>query len=185
MPGLPQFFPEANPLDLLPNAMFNGNAMPGTIGVFQYERRVPFYGYNTLWNVSASLTRVARAHNIKTGVFVEDFTRPGRQRSSFNGTINFSADGSNPLNTNVGFANALLGAITSYQKADVRTRIRRSKSRPVSALPGTSQATAGPRFAAVPALSTIATTTTTCWSSSRSRRSYGPTPRTTRRSPSS
>ena len=120
LPGLPQFFPEANPLDLLPNAMFNGTAMPGTIGVFQYERRFPFYGYNTLWNVSASLTRVARAHTIKTGVFVEDFSRPGRQRSSFNGTINFSADGSNPLNTNVGFANALLGAITSYQKADVQ-----------------------------------------------------------------
>ena len=41
-----------------------------------------------------------------------------RQRSAFNGTINFSADGSNPLNTNVGFANALLGAVTSYQKSD-------------------------------------------------------------------
>ena len=120
LPGLPQFFPEANPLDLLPNAMFNGSAMPGTIGLFQYERRFPFYSYNTLWNVSASLTRVARAHNIKTGVFVEDLTRPGRQRSAFNGTINFSADGSNPLNTNVGFANALLGAITSYQKSDLQ-----------------------------------------------------------------
>jgi hypothetical protein len=120
LPGLPQFFPEANPLDLLPNAMFNGNAMPGTIGLFQYERRFPFYSYNTLWNLSANLTRVARSHNIKTGIFVEDLSRPGRQRSAFNGTINFSADGSNPLNTNVGFANALLGAITSYQKADVQ-----------------------------------------------------------------
>ena len=77
LPGLPQFFPEANPLDLLPNAMFNGTAMPGTIGLFQYERRFPFYGYNRLWNVSASLTRVARAHNIKTGVFVEDFVAAG------------------------------------------------------------------------------------------------------------
>ena len=85
-----------------------------------YERRFPFYGYNTLWNVSASLTRVAGAHNIKTGVFVEHLSRPARQRSAFNGTFNFSADGSNPLNTNVGFANALLGAITSYQKADVQ-----------------------------------------------------------------
>ncbi len=93
---------------------------PGRSAVFQYEQRFPFYGYNRLWNVSASLTRVAGAHNIKTGVFVEDFSRPGRQRSAFNGTINFSADGSNPLNTNVGFANALVGAITSYQKSDVQ-----------------------------------------------------------------
>ena len=62
LPGLPQFFPEANPLDLLPNATFNGGIpMGGTasIGLFQYERRFPFYGYNTLWNFSGSLTRVA------------------------------------------------------------------------------------------------------------------------------
>jgi hypothetical protein len=120
LPGLPQFFPEANPLDILPNATFNGSAMPGTIGFFLYERRFPYYAYATLWNLSASLTRVARAHNVKTGVFVENVTRPSRQRSAFNGAINFSVDGSNPLNTNVGFANALLGAITSYQKSDVQ-----------------------------------------------------------------
>jgi len=120
LPGLPGFFPEANPLDLLPNATFNGSAVPGTIGFFQYERRFPFYGYNTLWNFSGNLTRVQRAHNIKAGLFVEQASRPARQRSAFNGTISFNADGANPLNTNVGFANALLGAITSYQKADVQ-----------------------------------------------------------------
>ena len=120
LPGLPAFFPGANPLDLLPNATFNGSAVPGTIGFFQYERRFPYYGYNTLWNFAGNLTRVKRAHNIKAGVFVEHTTRPQRERSAFNGTISFNADASNPLNTNVGFANALLGAITSYQKADVQ-----------------------------------------------------------------
>ena len=140
LPGLPQFFPEANPLDLLPNATFNGSAMPGTIGLFLYERRFPYYGYATLWNLSASLTRVARAHNIKTGVFVEDVTRPSRQRSAFNGTINFSADGSNPLNTSVGFSNALLGAITSYQKADVQGPSRTASSSTSSSTPRTTGA---------------------------------------------
>ena len=119
LPGFPQFFKEANPLDLLPNATFNGG-VPGTTGFFQYERRFPFYGYNTLWDFSTNLTRIQGAHNLKAGLFVEHATRPVRQRSAFNGTISFNADGSNPLNTNVGFANALLGAITSYQKADVQ-----------------------------------------------------------------
>jgi Carboxypeptidase regulatory-like domain len=120
LPGFPGFFPEANPLDLLPNATFNGNAVPGTIGFFLYERRFPYYGYNTLWNFAGNLTRIQQAHNIKAGLFVEHTTRPVRQRSAFNGAISFNADGSNPFNTNIGFANALIGAITSYQKADVQ-----------------------------------------------------------------
>ncbi|CAN5686271.1 hypothetical protein BH24ACI4_BH24ACI4_23650 [soil metagenome] len=119
LPGFPQFFPTANPLNLLPNATFNGG-IPGNVGVFQYERRFPYYGFNTLWNFSGSLTKVHGRHTLKTGIFVEHTTRPVRQRSAFNGTVSFNADGSNPLNTNIGFANALLGAITSYQEADTQ-----------------------------------------------------------------
>jgi Carboxypeptidase regulatory-like domain len=120
LPGLPQFFPAANPLDLLPNATFAGIAIPGTIGFFLYERRFPYYGYNTLWNFSGNLTRLQGTHNLKAGVFVEHTTRPVRQRSAFNGALSFNADPTNSLNTNVGFANALLGAITSYQEADAQ-----------------------------------------------------------------
>ena len=119
LPGFPQFFPTANPLNLLPNATFNGG-IPGNVGVFQYERRFPYYGFNTLWNFSGSLTKVQGGHTLKTGIFVEHTTRPVRQRSAFNGTVSFNADASNPLNTNIGFANALLGAITSYQEADTQ-----------------------------------------------------------------
>jgi hypothetical protein len=121
LPGMPRFFPAANPLDLLPNAMFNGPAaLAPAIGNFMYERRFPFYGYLTNWNLAGNITRVKAAHNLKAGVFFEHTTRPARQRSFFNGTFNFSADASNPLNTNVGFANALLGAVTSYQVSNVQ-----------------------------------------------------------------
>ena len=123
LPGMPLFYPEANPLDLLPNATFNGGITAGsaaTLGLFQYERRFPYYGYNTLWDFSASMTKVLRAHTVKTGIFVEHATRPQQQRSAFNGTLSFNTDSSFPLNTNVGFANALLGAVTSFQQADTR-----------------------------------------------------------------
>ena len=93
---------------------------PQLIGSFGIERRFPFYGYSTLWNFSGNLTRLAGPHNIKMGVFVEHTTRPVRQRSSFNGTLSFNTDHSNPLNTNLGFANALLGAVTSYQESDAQ-----------------------------------------------------------------
>ena len=55
---------------------------------------------------------------MKAGLFVEHTTRPAQRASTYNGTLSFNTDGSNPLNTNVGFANALLGAITQYQESD-------------------------------------------------------------------
>jgi len=123
LPGMPQVYPEANPLDLLPNATFNGGipmSASAPIGFFQYERRFPFYGYATVWDFASSITRVLKAHNIKTGIFVEYATRPAQQRSAYNGTFSFNNDGGQSLNTNVGFANALLGTVTSFQQADKR-----------------------------------------------------------------
>jgi hypothetical protein len=117
LPGFTQFFPQANPDNLLPQASFAGG-LPGTIASFNVESRWPFFGYNTLWNFSGNITKIAGPHNVKAGLFVEHTTRPAQRSSTFNGSLSFNADGSNPLNTNVGFANGLLGAITQYQEAD-------------------------------------------------------------------
>ena len=122
-PDMPQFYPEANPLDLLPNATFTGGITAGgaaSLGLFQYERRFPFSGYMTIWDFSGSVTKVLRAHNIKFGIFVEHSTRPAQQRSAYNGTFSFNHDGGQSLNTNVGFANALLGTVTAFQQSDKR-----------------------------------------------------------------
>jgi len=117
LPGFTQFFPQANPDNLLPQATFGGG-IPGNLASFNVESRWPFFGYNTLWNFSGNLTKIAGAHNIKTGLFVEHTTRPAQRSATFNGSLSFNQDGSHPLNTNVGIANALLGAITQYQEAD-------------------------------------------------------------------
>jgi hypothetical protein len=117
LPGMPQFFPEANPLGILPQATFNGG-LPGTIGQFNIEQRFPFFGYNTLFNVSGNITKVSSSHTLKTGLFVERTTRPASRSSSFNGNFSFNVDAQNPRNTNIGFANGLLGAISEYQESD-------------------------------------------------------------------
>ena len=117
LPGFRQFFPQANPDSLLPQATFNGG-LPGTIASFNVEPRWPFFGFNTLFNVSGNITKVKGSHNMKAGLFVEHTTRPAQRSSTFNGSLSFNNDGSNPLNTNVGFANGLLGAVTQYQEAD-------------------------------------------------------------------
>ena len=118
LPGLPQFFPSANPLNLLPQASLQRRPSRERSASFGVEQRWPFFGYNTLWNVSGNLTKIEGAHNLKTGLFVEHTTRPAQRSSSFNGSLSFNSDGSNPLNTNVGFANALLGVVTQYQESD-------------------------------------------------------------------
>jgi len=117
LPGMPQFFPQANPLAIIPQAVFTGG-VPGNLLQFGIEQRFPFFGYNTLWNVSSNLTKVTGAHTMKAGLFVEHTTRPAARTSNFNGRFDFGADASNPLNTNVGLANALLGAITDYTESD-------------------------------------------------------------------
>jgi Carboxypeptidase regulatory-like domain len=117
LPGLTQFFPGANPDNVLPQATFNGGS-PGTIASFGVEQRWPFFGYNKLFNLSTNLTKIHNAHNMKAGFFLERTRRPAQRTSSFNGTFSFNNDASNPLNTNIGFANALLGAVTQYQESD-------------------------------------------------------------------
>jgi len=115
--GLPQYFPDANPLHLVPQASFGGG-IPGTIASLNIEQRFPFFGYNSLFNFSTNITKAAGAHTFKTGLFLEYTTRPAQRTSNFNGDFNFGNDASHPLNTNVGMANALLGAVSAYVESD-------------------------------------------------------------------
>lgn len=117
LPQLPQFFPQANAdYRVLPQVTFNGG-VPGNVGAMGVESRWPFFGFNDIWNLSGNITKVKGSHSLKTGAFFEYTKRPAARSSSFNGTISFNTDGSNPLNTNVGFANALLGAVTQYTES--------------------------------------------------------------------
>ena len=117
LPGLSQYFPSANPDNLMPQASFSGGS-PGNVASFNVENRWPFFGYNRLWNFSGNLTKIKGVHTMKTGLFVEHTTRPAQRSSQFNGNLSFNTDGQAPLNTNMGFANALIGAVTSYSESD-------------------------------------------------------------------
>ena len=118
--GLPQFFPEANPDRIVPNANFGAAGLAlANLPQLGVEARYPFFGQNDIWNSSANLTKVAGAHNLKAGVFFEYTTRPAARSSQFNGTFNFNRDTNNPLDTNHPFANALIGSVQSYSEATI------------------------------------------------------------------
>src|SRR6266850_1951905 len=114
-PNLPQFYPAANPRNLVPQANFGGVPNAGQLNI---EQRFPFFGTNNIWNWSDNLSKISGAHNMKLGIYVEKTTRNAARGSAFNGTFNFNRDTNNPLETNYAYSNALLGTVQSYTEAN-------------------------------------------------------------------
>jgi hypothetical protein len=112
--NLPQFYPEANPRGLIPNANFGG--VPNA-GVLSIEGRFPFFGTNNIWNWNNNLSKITGRHNMKFGIYVERSTRNAQRGSAFNGTFNFNRDVNNPLDSNWAYSNALLGSVQTYTES--------------------------------------------------------------------
>ena len=112
---LPQFFPGANPLRLVPNVTFGGISNAPQLNI---EQRFPFFGTNNIWNWSDNLTMIRGSHNIKTGIYLEYTTRNAARAAAFNGTFNFDRNINNPLDTNHPFANALIGSVNAYTESN-------------------------------------------------------------------
>ena len=112
---LPQFFPGANPLRLVPNATFGGISNAPQLNI---EQRFPFFGTNNIWNWSDNLSWIKGSHNIKTGFYFEYTTRNAARAAAFNGTFNFDRNVNNPQDTNHPFANALIGSINAYTESN-------------------------------------------------------------------
>jgi hypothetical protein len=111
---LPQFYPQANPANLIPNANFGG--VPNA-GVLNIESRYPFFGTNNIWNWNDNLSKITGAHNMKFGIYIERTTRNAQRGSAFNGTFNFNRDVNNPFDTNYAYSNAILGSVQSYSES--------------------------------------------------------------------
>jgi hypothetical protein len=120
MPGLPRLFDgSANPYDIIPNISWAGtNALPNTPD-YRFENRYPFTARDDIHNLSTNLTWLRGAHNVKVGLFMEWMQRPASRASSFNGSFSFNAATENPLDSNFGLANLLLGNLNSYTESNI------------------------------------------------------------------
>jgi hypothetical protein len=118
--GLGQFFPSANPQYLVPQISYGGtNALPNTRGV-GVANRYPFNAKNIIQNFSTNVSKIAGRHNMKAGIFFEHTARPAPRAAEFNGNFSFNGNASNPFDTNLGFANALLGSIETYTESTAK-----------------------------------------------------------------
>ena len=113
--GLPQFFPQSNPLNLVPNATFGGVVGAPQLNI---EQRFPFFGTNNIWNWSDNLSWIKGAHNLKFGFYFERTSRNAARATAFNGTFDFGRNVNNPLDTNYAYSNTLLGNFNSYSESN-------------------------------------------------------------------
>jgi hypothetical protein len=112
---LPQFFPQSNPLNLIPQANFGGVQSAPQLNI---EQRFPFFGTNNIWNWSDNLSWINGAHNLKFGFYIERTSRNAARATAFNGTFDFGRNVNNPLDSNYAFSNAILGIFNSYTESD-------------------------------------------------------------------
>ncbi|MEK7832349.1 MAG: carboxypeptidase regulatory-like domain-containing protein [Acidobacteriota bacterium] len=111
--NLPEFYPSANPLGLIPNFIFGVTSATN----LAIEGRFPFFGTNSVWDISDNFSNHMGNHHMKFGIFWEHTARNAARATNFNGTFSFAPDVNNPLNNGYGYANTILGSITSYQEA--------------------------------------------------------------------
>ena len=123
--GFPTIFPGAVQLDQPPRFCFGGptaglpNCGGGRISNSPIvgSNNAPFTNFNTVRNMVASLSKIWGQHTLKTGIFWENSFKPQSSFANNNGTIDFSNNASNPLDTGFGFANAAIGVYNTYQQA--------------------------------------------------------------------
>jgi len=135
--GLPMLFPDALNLDtryyahrvlsqMQPPFFVNGQLLITPTSVNWGNRIINappsmtypgFLNINATKDVAISLTKVLGRHTIKTGFYNNHSNKSQNQNSGATfGALNFSNDNSNPIDTQFGFANAVLGVFSSYNQ---------------------------------------------------------------------
>ncbi len=111
--NVPQLFPTANPLGLLPNVTWGG--IPNTANITLTS--IPEGGKYPTYIVTDNITKTFAKHTIKAGIF---FNRPSvlNVASANRGVLSFATDVNNPLETGYTYANSLLGIVGSYSQAN-------------------------------------------------------------------
>lgn len=132
--GLPYLFPDAGQVDpkyyayqaltTINPPVWDGKSIKMVPG-FSWGSRIgygppnfPFPGYlntNQTKDVAISVTKVMSRHTVKAG-FYNTHSFKAQQRQGWAGSLNFSNDSNNPLDSGFGFANAALGVFSSYNQ---------------------------------------------------------------------
>jgi hypothetical protein len=112
--SLPQFFPQANPSGVVPNATFGGVSDAPQLNI---DQRYPYFGANNVWQISSNYSLIRGSHNLKFGIYTDLSRKNFQLASNFNGLFAFDRDSNNPLDSGYAFSNALIGSVDSYTES--------------------------------------------------------------------
>ena len=134
VPGLPVLFPVPTAADDGPQSAVNGyqNILPtfsfgsNPSNAMSYGRTGASAGQeisiNPTWYFTDNINKVVGHHALKAGVYLEYNLKYQPSDRNYAGAFSFASSTSVPLlNTNDGFANALLGNVSSYSQYNVTT----------------------------------------------------------------
>jgi hypothetical protein len=115
--NFPMLFPQAVQQDLVPSFVFSGTGSRVANAPTNSTQYAPFENNNTSYDVVASITKLAGAHTMKTGFFMNRAAKEQSSRAAANGIVSFANDASNPFDTTFPFSNAAIGVYQSYTQA--------------------------------------------------------------------
>ncbi len=132
--AIPLLYPKADPAGIVPNLAFGGVAsgtglLASTIGnstAYSQWYGLPAVNENPTINYTDNLTKVAGAHTVKAGIFIETANKTQSPYADVGGSLIFDQDSQNPGDTGWAYANALLGnyraftQISNYEVAKYR-----------------------------------------------------------------
>lgn len=109
-----QFYPQNNPLNIIPNAYFGG--VPNAAYLFQ-EGRFPFFQNGKVPSFTWTLTKTVTGHTFKAGVTGDFLRHHANSNPKIFGEFRFDRNTVNPLDTNYAYSNAILGVFSTYEEA--------------------------------------------------------------------
>jgi hypothetical protein len=119
---LPELYPGANEMNLIPNLRFTTlNAQSAGQGItnapgFTFDNRFPFWGTDQMINLVDNLSWIKGRHNLKFGFYIERIQKNSRVYSAYdtNGSYYFGSDTASPYDTGYGFSNLTFGSVQAY-----------------------------------------------------------------------
>ena len=120
----PQWYPDAatgvsyvDQVNYMPNMYFSGQ--PSNAADVRFGN-IPYENYNNIWSFVDNVSKVAGAHTLKAGVYIERTQKFQVGGGNFRGQYDFSTNANNPLDSKNAYSNALLGVLNSYSEANAR-----------------------------------------------------------------
>jgi hypothetical protein len=117
---LPQYFPNANPLGLIPRPTFGLAVGAASVDSpdFSYPDRLGETAQDWLFSLRDNFTWTRGRHVFKAGGYWEFMHNNEARGGAWSGNFNFGNNTNNPLNTNFAYSNALLGVFQNYEETE-------------------------------------------------------------------